>query len=253
MIHVAVLLRPYLDMILRGEKTVECRLTQQARDPYERIEPGERIYFKQSAGPYAATALVEHALFEGDLSPRRVSEIRRDYNHLIGGDAAFWRGKRSARHCSLIWLRDVQATASGPRIRPLQGVAWLCLEEEPAWRRVDDDDNRSGGASAAEGAFAITITPGNLKNHTLYVTAVRHRFPEWTMGGTSRREAAKPITLMLHQGPTVQTDIVARRNLLRTRVWGPWFRQHGARPNDRVIFTPVDDATYFVGLARIAP
>jgi ASC-1-like (ASCH) protein len=252
LIHIAVLLRPYIDLILRGEKSVECRLTMQARDPFERIEAGERIYFKQSAGPYAATALVEHVLFESDLSPRRISDIKRDYNHLIRGEESFWRLKRHARYCSLIWLREVQATANGPRIRPLQGVAWLCLDEEPAWRRVDDGD-RMPHALPASGAFSIPITPGNLKNHTLYVTGVLDRFPRWSIGGASGRDAARPITLMLHQGPTVQTDIVGGRKLLRTRVWGAWFRRHGAKPDDRVIFTPVDEATYFVGLARIAP
>ena len=54
---------------------------------------------------------------------------------------------------------------------------------------------------------------------------------------------------MLHDGPTVQTDIVAPRSMLRTRVWGTWFRKHGVKPGDRVVFTPMDEASCFVGLA----
>lgn len=261
MIHIAVLLRPYLDLLLTGEKTVECRLTVQARDPFERIEPGERIYFKQSAGPFAATALAEHVLFEDDLTPRRVNEIKRDYNHLIHGEDAFWKFKRNSRFCTLVWLRDVQPLASGPQHRPLQGVAWLCLEEEPAWRRVDDgeqgrvlfhDGQRGRAKPQAAAAFAIDVTPGNLKNNTLYVTGVIDRFPEWSIGGASRKNAGKPVTLILHEGPTVQTDIVGSRKLLRTRVWGSWFRKHGVKASDRVIFTPMDESTYFVGLVKPA-
>ena len=258
MIHIAVLLRPYLDLILQGEKTVECRLTMQARDPFERIEAGERIYFKQSAGPYAATATVEHALFESNLTPRRISQIRRDYNHLIRGEEAFWRSKRDANFASLVWLKDVEQTTSGPAIRPLQGVAWLCLDEEPAWRRIERSDPMlsSNGQGAAAGLvhartpFAIEITPGNLKNNTLYATSVIDRFPAWTIGGANKSHAARPITLILHEGPTVQTDIVGPRKLIRTRVWGRWFRAHGVKAGDRVIFTPMDDTTYFAGLAR---
>ncbi len=251
MIHIAVLLRPYLDLILRGEKTVECRLTMQARDPYERIEGGERIYFKQSAGPYAATAIVEHALFEASLTPRRISQIKRDYNHLIKGEDAFWRGKRDARFATLIWLKDVQPTSSGPAIRPLQGVAWLCLDGEPAWRRVEHDNGQAAPRLAhARTPFAIEITPGNIKNNTLYATSVIDRFPAWTIGGASKSEAARPITLILHEGPTVQTDIVGPRKLIRTRIWGRWFRAHGVKAGDRVIFTPIDESTYFAGLAR---
>src|SRR5688572_27369686 len=106
MIHIAVLLKPYLDLILRGRKTIESRLTHQARDPYERIEPGECIYFKISAGPYGATATAEHVIFEDNLTPKRISEIRRDYNDRICGDAAFWNWKRTSRFATLIWLKD---------------------------------------------------------------------------------------------------------------------------------------------------
>lgn len=249
MIHVAVLLRPYLDLILRGEKTVECRLTLQARDPFERIEPGERIYFKQSAGPYAATAIAEHALFEADLTPKRVSEIKRDYNELIRGEDDFWRKKRDANYCSLVWLKDVQPSTAGPSIRPLQGVAWLCLEEDPAWRRVESSRANDRPLLPLQ-PFEIAITAGNIKNNTLYATDVIDRFPEWCIGGAKKADAGRPITLMLHEGPTVRTDIVEGRKLFRTRVWGGWFRAHGVKPGDRVIFSPVDEATYFVGLVR---
>jgi ASC-1-like (ASCH) protein len=249
LIHIAVLLKPYLDLVLAGEKSVECRLTVQARDPYQRIEAGERIYFKQSAGPYGAMAIAEHVLCEDNLTPKRVSEIKRDYNHLIRGEGQFWKWKRNSRFCTLVWLKDVQPTSTGPQVRPLQGVAWLCMDEEPAWRRVEEQkDVRT--ASRDNGSFAVEITPGNIKNNTLYATNVIDRFPSWALGGRTQREAATPFTLMLHDGPTVQTDIVAARKLIRSRAWGPWFRRHGVKAGDRVIFTPMDEATYFVGLAR---
>lgn len=240
MIHVAVLIRPYVELVLAGRKTVECRLTRQARDPFDAIEPGERIYFKESAGPYRATALAEHVLCEGDLTPRRVGELRRDYNHLILGEADFWRRKRASRYATLIWLRDVEPTGTGPAIRPLQGVAWLRLAEEPAWRRANQPAR----------SFTIQITPGNLRHHTLYATKAIGRFPESCLGGPTRAEAARPLTLILRDGPTVHTDIVGARKLFRTRVWGAWFSKHGARPGDHVLFTPAGEDTFYVGLTR---
>lgn len=256
MIHIAVLLKPYLDLVLSGRKTVECRLTRQARDPYERIEPGERIYFKQSAGPYGATAVVEHVIFEEGMTPKRVNEIRRDYDDEICGDPEYWNDKHHSLFCSLIWIKDVQPIDNGPQIRPLQGVAWLCLEEEPAWRKVEPEKGSRNlfldGAkpqAAARGSFFVEVTPGNLRNNSLYVTDVVYQFPEWALGGKNRQAAAKRITLMLHDGPTVQTDIVASRNMLRTRVWGKWFRKHGVKAGDQVVFTPMDDSCFFVGLA----
>ena len=76
------------------------------------------------------------------------------------------------------------------------------------------------------------------------------RFPEWAIGGRTKRQAGRPIQLMLHEGPTIQTDIVGPRKGLRTRIWRSWFKRHGARAGDCVMFTPVDEGTYFVGLAR---
>ena len=72
----------------------------------------------------------------------------------------------------------------------------------------------------------------------------------WAIGGAKKADAAKPITLMLHEGPMVRTDIVGSRKLIRSRVWGAWFRTHGAKPGDRVIFTPIDGTTYLVGLVK---
>jgi ASC-1-like (ASCH) protein len=240
MIHVAVLMKPYLERVLRGEKTVECRLTRQARAPFESIEHGERIYFKQSSGPYRAVATAAHVMFEYNLTPQRVQQLRADYDDAILGDDAFWDAKADSRFATLIWLEHVQPVSEGPAIRPLQGLAWVSLEEEPAWRR-----EHGGGDS-----FIIEITPGNLRHGTLYVTHVLDRFPDSARGGATKHEAADPVTLMLHDGPTVQTDIVQTRKLLRTRIWRSWFDEHGARPGDRVVFTPVDEKTYFVGLSR---
>lgn len=259
MLHVAVLLKPYLDLILQGKKTIECRLTQTAREPFEAIEPGERIYFKQSAGPYGATAVAEHVIFEDNLTPSRVKQIKADYNDKICGDSPFWHAKRTSKYCTLVWLSEVRAIDTGPAIRPLQGVAWMILDEEPAWRRVDKtrrraaelfDDSSRAKPQAANGSFFVEVTAGNLRNNSLYLTSVIDRFPKWTLGGKNKSEAAAPITLMLHEGPTVQTDIVGPRNMLRTRVWGKWFRKHGVRGGDRVVFSPMNEATYFVGLSR---
>jgi ASC-1-like (ASCH) protein len=250
MLHVAVLLKPYLDLLLSGKKTIECRLTIQARDPYERIEAGERIYFKQSAGPYGATAVAEHVIFEDALTPRRIGELRRDYNDRICGDDSFWELKRNSNFCTLIWLKEVEAVD--------QGVAWMVLDDETAWRRMGAGRRQllcaGDGAkpqAAAGQSFLVEITDGNLRNNSLYVSRVADRFPKWCFGGAQKRDAGRPITLILHEGPTVQTDIVAPRHMLRTRVWGRWFQTHGAQRGDHVVFTPVDEATYFVGLARV--
>lgn len=265
MIHVAVLLRPYAELILSGEKTVECRLTKHQRPPYNGVESGDRIYFKESAGPWRLTAVADEVLFEDDLTPGRIREIRRDYNDLIRGDGRYWKWKRDARYLTLIWLREVEPVTTGPGVRPLQGAAWLTLPDAGAPRsgpasrgRMNGDNTHRArplpgdGSTRATAAlsFAIPITEGNLRHSSLSVCAAIDQFPAWCLGGPNRREEARPVTLILRDGPVVRTDIVVKRKLFRARPWGRWFRAVGARPGDRVVFTPIDGETFFVGFSR---
>lgn len=127
--HVAVLKKIYLDQILVGTKRIECRLTKQARAPFGRIVKGETIFLKQSSGPYRAVAKAGRVLFEADLTPSRIRAIQREYASQLGGEDAFWSRKMDCNYLTLIWLEEVIATNLGPRIAPLQGRAWLTLEE----------------------------------------------------------------------------------------------------------------------------
>jgi ASC-1-like (ASCH) protein len=245
MIHVAVLLKPYVDLVLAGTKRVECRLTQNPLAPFESIEPGERIYLKQSGGPYRATAVAGEVMFEANLTPTRVRQLYKHYNHLICGELEFWTRKKFSRFAALVWLEQVEAAAIGPALPPSRGLAWRVIE---APESAAPPRRRTAGSPAL--SFGVELTPGNLRNNSLYVTGIRSHFPRASFGGRNRKDAGRPFTLMLDGGTVVETDIVADRNLFRTRAWGKWFEAMGAKAGDRVVFTPLNGAAYFVGLAR---
>lgn len=240
MLHVAVLLKPYLDAVLDGRKTVECRLTIYPRVPYDAIEVGELIYFKQSSGPYRATAQAEHVIFEKDLTPKRVAQLQHDYNDLVCGEPRYWNAKRNSRYATFIWLKDVQPVETGPALKPLQGVAWVRIDETPTWETP----------RLANNSFQTELTQGNLQNNSINIRKIVDYFPKHSIGGPTKKEAAEPLTLILHNGPTIETDIVGCKGILRDRKWGTWFKKHGARPGDNIVFTPVDETTYFVAIAR---
>ncbi len=130
MMHVAVLKKKYIELILDGTKRIECRLTKQARAPYGVIERGETIFIKQSGGPYRAVAKAGRVMCEGGLTPSRIREVRRVYGALLGGGGdKFWTMKSDCNYLTLIWLEDVIATDLGPKLKPLQGRAWVTMEE----------------------------------------------------------------------------------------------------------------------------
>lgn len=243
MIHIAILLRPYLDLILRGEKTIELRLTITNRAPFQAIEPGERLYFKQSAGPFRATAVADHALFVDDLTPGRIQTIKRDYNHAICGEGEFWRLKREAKYATLIWLRDVEQIHFGPRMNPQRGIAWLALPDELDVYPTCTLDGESLLAVSVE------LTQGNINNSHVYVRRIQSLFPDDSLGGRTKQHAGRPIRLLFRSGEVVETDIVKHTGLIRAR--GPWralFKDHGAQAGDRVAFLPAGRRRFRVDL-----
>src|SRR6185369_4861055 len=129
-VHVAILWKQYIKLILDGTKTVESRLTIRPLVPYKAIKPGERIYMKASAGPFMATAVAEKVRFFEINTVEDLRDLYRRYNHLVRGDAAYWRWhkQKRSRCATLIWLRDVEPTGTGPKLAPSRGPAWFVLD-----------------------------------------------------------------------------------------------------------------------------
>lgn len=126
-IHVAILQKPYLDAVLAGTKTIESRLTKTSREPYRAIAEGERLFLKQSGGPFRATAVagvVEHL---AGLSPKDVEALRQKYQPRVGGDDAYWAGKAACRYAVFITLESVEAFSVGPAYAVQSMRAWYVL------------------------------------------------------------------------------------------------------------------------------
>jgi len=130
MIHIAVLKQNYLDMVLSGEKRVECRLTRNRIEPFGRIRVDQRVYLKESSGPFRATARVSRVELFEELEPEGVEKLRLEYGEAIGAPDTFWDSKRTARYGVLLWFKKVQEVYRGPKIPALNGRGWLMLSQE---------------------------------------------------------------------------------------------------------------------------
>ena len=135
--HVAVLRRPYLGLILAGEKRVESRLSINRVAPFNCVGAGDLLYLKESAGAIVATAAVREARFYELNGPGGVRELRHRFGDLIGGTDAYWRRKESARYATLLWLENVRTLRerdARPSVPPLYGRAWVTVEPHGARR-----------------------------------------------------------------------------------------------------------------------
>src|SRR3989338_9548949 len=112
--HLAILdaKRKLLEKILRKEKTVESRWYVHKKAPYQTIEKGEIVYFKETGKSVTAKARVSQVLFFDKLYSKKVREILNDYGREIGFDEtakknAFEKYKNK-KYCTLIFLSNVE-------------------------------------------------------------------------------------------------------------------------------------------------
>ena len=229
-VHVAILKWPYLRQILLGQKTMESRLTKTARTPYRQIEPGQRIYFKASGGPFQATAIADTVVFYDQLTSKQINALRVAFNQAICGDDDYWQSKRHSRYATQITLRDVAPIAVGPKMPPSRGLAWFVLDD-----------------AAGPNLFQIILTEGAIRNGYLRVPNNIHRFPESSYATTSH--PGYPVTLIMPDGHTIKTDLV-RGTMFRWRGWGAYFTEFQIHAGDAVCFVQLSPRRYRVSFVE---
>ena len=74
--HLVILKKQYLDLILCGTKTIESRLLKTRQSPVGLINPGDKLFLKQSSGPVCATATVKSVKTFEDLTPQKNAELK---------------------------------------------------------------------------------------------------------------------------------------------------------------------------------
>lgn len=216
-IHVAILRKPYLDAILQGEKSIESRLTRNRQPPFGRIEPGERLFIKQSGGPFRAIARAAAVEQHEDLTPDDIRALQRHYASTVGDAPAYWRSKATSRYAVFITLADVEPIDVGPAYHANGYRAWHVLDERLSPIRE------------------TTLTDGAIRNRVV-------RLPD-----ISKAMRQEPLTLLLPDGREIQTDF-SPHGQIRWRGWGPYLRGAGVVAGDRVRLTALGGRLYRVSL-----
>ena len=126
--HTAILKRHYLNLILSGQKQIECRLTRVPCPPFRRIAINETVLLKESAGPVRGQAIVKKVQFFDNLCADKIARIRSKYSHQIMAGPEFWESRGDCRWCTLIWFRNIRAIEPY-RIERRGMQAWLVHQE----------------------------------------------------------------------------------------------------------------------------
>jgi len=135
--HIAILRKSsgLLDRIVSGEKTIESRWYDAKCAPWDRIEAGQKIYFKNSGDLVNVHASVTRVLQFSDLNTAKIKSILEKYGEKIGipGDwqNSFFAKVKNKKYCILIFLEKVIEIEPFHINKAGFGMmsAWLCVPD----------------------------------------------------------------------------------------------------------------------------
>lgn len=109
--HVAVMKKSWglIPKILSGEKTIESRWYQSKRTPWNKVNPADTVYFKNSGEPVSASAKVWKAKQFELSNLREVKNILQKYGRkiqLINENPETW--PKLPRYCILLFLENAR-------------------------------------------------------------------------------------------------------------------------------------------------
>ncbi|MBU2520357.1 MAG: ASCH domain-containing protein [Nanoarchaeota archaeon] len=149
--HIAIMKKSWklIPKILSGEKKIESRWYKIRHLPWNSIQAGETVYFKDSGEPIALKAEVEKIMQFSDLNPQKVNEILSKYGK---GDGLgvydipkFFKMFMNKKYCILIFLSKPEKIKSFNIDKTGFGMmsAWITLDSVN--RIKIKDPNNEGG------------------------------------------------------------------------------------------------------------
>jgi len=134
--HVAIMKKEWhlTEKILTGEKKIESRWYMSRHSPWNKIEKGEFVYFKDSGEPVTIRTETKKILQFSNLNPGKVREIIGKY----GGDDGinvddiqkFYERFKDRKYCILIFLKNPRKIKSFKINKEGFGLmsAWLTVD-----------------------------------------------------------------------------------------------------------------------------
>ncbi len=135
--HLAIMRKSWglLPKILTGEKTIESRWYKNKYSPWDKINKGDIVYFKNSGEPVTVKTEVFDILQHAGLKPEMVREILQEYgakNGLgINEIDKYYEMFKEKNYCLLIFLKNPE------KIEPFE-IDKSGFGAMSAWIMVDD-------------------------------------------------------------------------------------------------------------------
>jgi len=137
--HVAIMRKSWglTQKVLRGEKTIESRWYKNRYKPWDNIESGDDIYFKDSGEPVKIKAIVDKVIQFDNLDHHTVRKILKKYGEGdgLGIDSSdfekYFEMFKNKKYCIVVFLKSVK------KIKPFD-IDKSGFGAMAAWLVVDD-------------------------------------------------------------------------------------------------------------------
>ena len=127
--HLAILVQPFLDLILQNKKTIESRFTKVKCPPFEKVKEGDVILLKQSGGLVVGEMVAGKVEYFSDVTPEKMEGLKKYSSQICADyDPNFWEKRKDARYVTLIHIARVKAYENPYPYPKKDRRAWIVLD-----------------------------------------------------------------------------------------------------------------------------
>lgn len=106
-IHIAIMVEPYLSLVLSGKKTIESRFSQKKVAPWKCVLPGDAIILKKSGGKIVGVFEASEIKYQEIKQASDILDIKKEYNDRLCIEEAFWKSKENSKYVTLIFISNL--------------------------------------------------------------------------------------------------------------------------------------------------
>ena len=105
--HLAILTRPYLEKIVKKQKTIESRFSKFRTPPFSKVQIGDVVFLKEVAGPIHAIAFTSQVHSFGPMNIGEAEQVMIEYQEGLQLESDFKSRKQNSLYATLISLGTV--------------------------------------------------------------------------------------------------------------------------------------------------
>jgi hypothetical protein len=129
-IHLAIFNEPFCSLLLSGQKKVESRFSVNRISPFGKVNSGDVIFVKESAGPIVGYFIASFTDYIQINSIADLRKIEEKYGAQICSDAnkTFWQDRKETKYASLIGVEGVR-TICPIEIQKRDRLSWVVIKQ----------------------------------------------------------------------------------------------------------------------------